>query len=190
MAVPFVASNEFLNPATALDLTASPKLALTNSSTFTVASNLATVAANEVSTGGYARIDLTVLSNSVQPGGDYKLIYNLAQFTPSGASVTFDRVVLVIGSNWAGYWDYGSTTIANGQTYPFRGLTIQKTDQGVLVNGANGDPAYTTSSASFVQPALAGTVSVTVGQTSFMAVNSYVFVDDGTNRSQYKVFAI
>jgi hypothetical protein len=191
MAVPFVASNEFLNPATALDLTASPKLALTNSSTFTVASNLATVAANEVSTGGYARIDLTVLSNSVQPGGDYKLIYNLAQFTPSGASVTFDRVVLVIGSNWAGYWDYGSTTIANGQTYPFRGLTIQKTDQGVLVNGSNGLPAYTLTSASFVHPAAIGnTVSATVGSTSFMAVGAYIFINDGTNASEYKVSAI
>ena len=191
MAVSFVASNEFLNPATAIDLTASPKLALTNASTYDNTDNLTTVALEEVTGSGYARINLSVLSNSVQPGGDYKLIYNLAQITPSGGSITFDRVVLVIGSNWAGYWEYGTTTIASGQTYPFRGMTIQRTDQGTLVNGQNGLPAWTTTSASFVHPAaVGGTVSATVGQTSFMAVNSYLFFDDGVSQTQYKITAI
>lgn len=191
MAVPFIASNEFLNPATAIDLTASPKLALTNASTYDNTDNLTTVALEEVTGSGYARINLSVLSNSVQPGGDYKLIYNLAQITPSGGSITFDRVVLVIGSNWAGYWEYGTTTIASGQTYPFRGMTIQRTDQGTLVNGQNGLPAWTTTSASFVHPAaVGGTVSATVGQTSFMAVGSYLFFDDGVSQTQYKITAI
>jgi hypothetical protein len=191
MAIPFIASNEFLNPATAIDLTSSPQLVLTNNSTFTNADNLTTIEGDEVSGSGYARINLSVLSNSVQPGGDYKLIYDLAQITPSGGSITFDRVVLISGSNWVGYWQYGTTTIANGQTYPFRGMTIQRTDQGTLVNGQNGLPAWTTTSASFVHPASIGqTVSVTVGQTSFMAVGSYVYFDDGVSRTQYKITAI
>ena len=191
MAIPFIASNEFLNPATAIDLTSSPQLVLTNNSTFTNADNLTTIEGDEVSGSGYARINLSVLSNSVQPGGDYKLIYDLAQITPSGGSITFDRVVLISGSNWVGYWQYGTTTIANGQTYPFRGMTIQRTDQGTLVNGQNGLPAWTTTSASFTHPASVGqTVSVTVGQTSFMAVGSYVYFDDGVSRTQYKITAI
>ena len=191
MAIPFIASNEFLNPATAIDLTSSPQLVLTNNSTFTNADNLTTIEGDEVSGSGYARINLSVLSNSVQPGGDYKLIYDLAQITPSGGSIAFDRVVLISGSNWVGYWQYGTTTIANGQTYPFRGMTIQRTDQGTLVNGQNGLPAWTTTSASFTHPASVGqTVSVTVGQTSFMAVGSYVYFDDGVSRTQYKVTAI
>jgi hypothetical protein len=196
MAVSFTPSNEFLNLATAIDLTSSPQLLLTNSSTYTASDNLTTVATEEVSGFGYARINLTVLSNSVQPGGGYKIIYNPASLTPSGGAITFDRLVLISGTNWIGYWDYkadnGGTaiTIANAQTYPFKGLTIARGSQGTQINGANGEPAYTTSSASFVQPALAGTVSVTVGQTSFMAVGSYVFIDDGTNQSQYKVTAI
>jgi hypothetical protein len=191
MAIPFIASNEFLNPATAIDLTSSPQLVLTNNSTFTNADNLTTIEGEEVSGSGYARINLSVLSNSVQPGGDYKLIYDLAQITPSGGSIAFDRVVLISGSNWVGYWQYGTTTIANGQTYPFRGMTIQRTDQGTLVNGQNGLPAWTTTSASFTHPASVGqSVSVTVGQTSFMAVGSYVYFDDGVSRTQYKITAI
>jgi hypothetical protein len=49
MAVSFTPSNEFLNLATAIDLTSSPQLLLTNSSTYTASDNLTTVATEEVS---------------------------------------------------------------------------------------------------------------------------------------------
>jgi hypothetical protein len=55
MSVSFTPSNEFLNLATAIDLTSSPQLLLTNSSTYTAADNLTTVATEEVSGFGYAR---------------------------------------------------------------------------------------------------------------------------------------
>ena len=183
------ASNAYLSGS--IDLTASPQLLLTNSSTYTEASLLSAVTTEEVSGSGYARPTLTVQSNSITPGGDSTLIYNLATITASGGAITFDRAVLVANGNWVGYWDYGSTqTIANGTTKPFRGLTITRSDSGALINGSNGDPAYTNTTANFTQPIVGGTVTVSMVQTNFIAVGSVILINDGTNKGTYEVTAI
>lgn len=183
------ASNAYLSGT--IDLTDTPQLLLTNSSTYTVASALSAVTAEEVSGNGYTRPTLTVQSNSITPGGDSTLIYNLATITATGGAITFDRAVLVADGDWVGYWDYGSTqTIADGTTKPFRGITVTRSDSGTLLNGQNGNPAYSNTTESFVQPIVGGAVTIAMGQTNFLAVGSTILVNDDSNRGTYQVTAV
>ena len=184
------ASNAYLSGT--IDLTDTPQLLLTNSSTYTVASALSAVTAEEVSGNGYTRPTLTVQNNSISPGGDSTLIYNLATITATGGAITFDRVVLIADGDWVGYWDYGSEqTIANGTTKPFRGITVTRSDSGTLINGQNGSPAWSVTTATFTHPAsVGGTVSVSVADTSWMAKGQPIFFSDETNSGNYKITAI
>ena len=67
MALYLTRSNNYLKGL--VNPTISPKLVLTNSSSYNSASVLATVLADEVSGNGYARQDLAIESHSIQQIG-------------------------------------------------------------------------------------------------------------------------
>ena len=187
MSVVFNASNLHLGGN--IDLTSTPQLLLTNNSTFNAASATATVTAQEVSGNGYARASLTVASNTLQPDGSYKLVYNLATFTASGGNIVFDRAVLYAQGIFVGWFQYGSTTIATGTTFPFRSISISQTDSGTLVNGLDGINAQALTTASFTQPAVNSTVAIALTSSAPFPVGSYCYFTDGTNIGWYKVTA-
>ena len=60
----------------------------------------------------------------------------------------------------------------------------------VNVPGASGGSAYTTTTASFVVPAIAATVAISVGSTAWMAVGQKVFISDGTDFGNFEVQSI
>jgi len=187
MSVVFNASNLFLTGQ--YNITVSPRLLLTNSSTFDAASSTSTVEGQEVSGNGYSRATLTIASNSAQPDGSYNTIYNLATFTASGGSIVFDRAVLFANGQFIGWFQYGSTTIASGTTFPFRSISISRTDSGTLVNGLDGINAQAITTESFTQPAINSTVSIALTTSAPFPVGSYCYFTDGTNIGWYKVTA-
>jgi len=65
-------------------------------------------------------------------------------------------------------------------------------DETIVVNtpGSAGGNAYTTTTASFVIPAIAATVVVSVGSTAWMAVGQKVFISDGTDVGTFTVQSI
>lgn len=190
MALYLTRSNNYLKGL--VNPTISPKLVLTNSSSYNSASVLATVLSDEVSGNGYARQDLAIESHSIQPGGDSLLVFQLATVGATGGAINFDRAVLIADGDWIGYWQYPTTqTIANGQVYPFRKISLGRADQGKLFQGANGLPAFTYTTANFNHPnAIGDTVAVLVGDSSFVAVGAWVYFDDGVNQQYYQVSAV
>lgn len=187
MASPFVLSNSYLLGG--VDLTALPQLVFTNGSSYTPASNLAAVTAQEISGNGYARPSLTVASNAINSDGYGQITYNAVALTASGGTITFDRVALIADGTWAGYVATGTQSITSGNSQTFA-VTFALGESGVSLSGADGQPAYALTTGNFTQPAVAATVAVTVESTEWLVVGAYCQFSDGTDTGFYKVTAI
>ncbi|MGA1475996.1 MAG: hypothetical protein ACO4AI_12740, partial [Prochlorothrix sp.] len=187
MALTFSVSERYLTQS--IDLTATPQAVLTNSSTYTRASLVADVTAEEVSGSGYSRPTLTVASNQVNADGYGVITYATFSITASGGDITFDRIALLADSDWAGWYDAGSTTITDGSSKTFS-LVFAIGESGAILTGADGENAYTLTTADFTQPAVSSTVAVSVENSGWLAVGAYVYFFDGTNSGTYRVSAI
>jgi hypothetical protein len=172
-----------------LNKTVSPELVLTNNSTFTKASGLAEVLAQEVLGNGYGRIPLTIKSNKIDAQDYGRLVYNTVTHTASGGDIVYDRLVLLADGDWAAYDPDFAGTIADGETASFN-IQFGIGESGVPPNGEDGQDAYTVTTTSFAQPDVGATVNVEVGNGEWTAVGAIVYYSDGANASHYEVVAI
>lgn len=173
-----------------IDLTASPQAIFTVNSTYTTASNLVTVEADETSGGGYARPNLTVQSNAINSDGYGEINYVQFSLTASGGNITYDRIALAADGDWVAFANFGTTqTLTSGNTATFE-ITFTNGESGATITGSDGQSAFTTATFGFAQPAIGATVAVTVGNSDWLVVGAYCAFSDGANLGFYEVTAI
>lgn len=187
MAFAFIVADRYITES--INITATPQAVFTNSSTYTRASLVAAVTAEEISGNGYSRPNLTVSSNQVNSSGYGILTYATFTITASGGDIEFDRVALIADSDFVGYVDTGAQSIPDGSSKVYR-LVFSRGQAGTIVAGNDGESAYTISTAPFTQPAASATVIASVENSGWLALNSIVFFQDGTNQGYYQVTAI
>jgi hypothetical protein len=140
----------------------------------------ATTAANFTQPSSSGTVSVQVDATDWMATGEYLYIAGGGYYTVS--SITDSTHVVLTNLGYSGNASPSSTVTSPARVTPggIQGATGATGSTGPTgPTGATGSNAYTTTSSSFTQPASAATVSVQVGDTSWMAVGEYLYVENG-----------